>query len=113
MSKWLCLVLVFISSVSCSQKVYTGADKNIKIVSSAPVQPVLKRLSSNPLLRVGIYVPAGHAEARYRKIHGTLNADGVKAVEKLEGDIELSSSVGKGSTFKIVLPNSLAGMDSN
>jgi sialidase-1 len=84
MNKWLCTVLVFISSAGCSQSLYTGSNKNIKIVSSAPVQPVLKRLPVNPLLRVGIYVPAGHAEAGYRKIHCTLNADGVKAIEKLE-----------------------------
>jgi sialidase-1 len=84
MSKWFCLMLVFMSSVSCSQKNYTGANKSIKIVSSAPVQPVFKRLSSNPLLRVGIYVPAGHVEINYDKIHGTLNADAVQAIEKLE-----------------------------
>ncbi len=84
MSKWLFWVFLFIASVGCSQKNYTGANKSIAIVSSAPVQPVLKRVSSNPLLRVGIYVPAGHAEAVYRKLFGTLNADGVKAVEKLE-----------------------------
>lgn len=30
-----------------------------------------------------------------------------KAVEKLEGAIELTSSIGKGSTFKVVLPNSI------
>ncbi|HEU4632842.1 MAG TPA: hypothetical protein VFS22_02595, partial [Flavisolibacter sp.] len=67
MSKWLCIVFVFISNVSCSQKAYTGANTPIKMVAYAPVQPVLKRLSANPLLRVGIYVPAGHAGARYRK----------------------------------------------
>ena len=84
MSKWLCIVFVFICNVSCSQKTYTGANTPIKMVAYAPVQPVLKRLSTNPLLRVGIYVPAGHAGARYRKIRGTLNADGIKAIERLE-----------------------------
>jgi len=36
-----------------------------------------------------------------------------KAVEKLNGDVELISSVGGGATFKVVLPNSLAGIDNN
>lgn len=84
MNKWLCLVFVFISSVGCSQKVYTSAGNGVKMVSSAPVNPVLKGLSSNPLLRVGIYVPASHTGATYRKIHCTLNAEGVKAIEKLD-----------------------------
>ncbi|MGC3946121.1 MAG: tetratricopeptide repeat-containing sensor histidine kinase [Chryseolinea sp.] len=35
-----------------------------------------------------------------------------KAVEKLNGAIELSSSVGKGTTFRILLPNSLTNIDS-
>jgi signal transduction histidine kinase len=34
-----------------------------------------------------------------------------KAVEKLNGDVELISSVGAGATFKVVLPNSLGGID--
>jgi signal transduction histidine kinase len=34
-----------------------------------------------------------------------------KAVEKLNGAIELTSSIGKGSTLKIVLPNSLVGVE--
>ncbi|HTF16721.1 MAG TPA: tetratricopeptide repeat-containing sensor histidine kinase [Chryseolinea sp.] len=34
-----------------------------------------------------------------------------KAVQKLNGSIELTSSIGGGSTFKIVLPNSLMGME--
>ena len=35
-----------------------------------------------------------------------------KAVEKLNGAIELTSTLGGGATFRIVLPNSLAGVDS-
>jgi signal transduction histidine kinase len=34
-----------------------------------------------------------------------------KAVEKLNGAIELTSAIGKGSTLKIVLPNSLVGVE--
>ncbi|MES2891995.1 MAG: exo-alpha-sialidase [Bacteroidota bacterium] len=56
----------------------------VKIFSFAPTVPVLKRLATNPVLCVKIYVPAGTTGTRYRSIEGSLNKEGVKAIEKIE-----------------------------
>lgn len=82
MRNWICLLLLFINSVCFSQKLSTTGN-SVKILSSVPVNPVLKGLPANPVLRIGIYIPAFQAGASYRTIHCTLNANGIKAIEKL------------------------------
>lgn len=56
----------------------------VKISSMAPSVPVLKRMATNPLLCIKIYVPAGNTVVNYRTINCSLNKDGINAVEKLE-----------------------------
>lgn len=83
---WLCALAFTVFSAGCAQKVYTStATKGeIRVSSTAPVAPVLKGMSSNPLLRVLVYVPAGHEGVNYRKIHCTLNNEALSDIQKLD-----------------------------
>lgn len=80
-----CLLLLAGVSTGYSQKPTTiSSTGKIIITATSPVNPVLKRLDANPLLCIRVYLPAGKASISYQKIHCTLNAEGVKAIDKLE-----------------------------
>jgi sialidase-1 len=80
----ICLLL-FIAMAGYSQKkAAISSPGKIIITSVSPAIPVLKRLDSNPLLCIKIYLPAEKASINYKQIHCSLNAEGIKAIEKLE-----------------------------
>lgn len=79
---WMLMILI---GFGCAPKI-TGSisvDK-IHITSTAPHNPVLKRLNSNPLLRITMYVPAGEAAVTYRHIQATLNNSALNDLQKIE-----------------------------
>lgn len=67
-----------------SQQPTASAPDKITVISTSPVNPVLKRLDVNPLLCIKIYLPAGKTSITYQEVHCTLNAEAIKAIEKLE-----------------------------
>jgi sialidase-1 len=79
---WLALVVAF--ATACSPKITaTSTSDKIKISSVSPAIPMLKGLSTNPLLHLTIEVPAG-SEITYRKVSGTLDASALHALQKIE-----------------------------
>ncbi len=107
------LLLVILSVSACSNKFYkeTGKDA-ITITANPTVNPVFKRMETNPYLRFEITIPAGK-EINYNQLKGTIAANGWKDIAKLElylGDdreaISKSTLLGSTTTTsgKFVIP---------
>ena len=78
------LMMMFLMA-GCAKKMSTSTVKNgLKISSIAPVVPVIKGLPSNPMLRIAVYIPAGHEDMQFNKIAFTVNQEAVSDIEKLE-----------------------------
>ncbi|CAN5148186.1 exo-alpha-sialidase [soil metagenome] len=79
------ITFMMMASISNAQKITQAISANqIQLTSSAPVIPVLERASSNPLLRIRIYVPELSGEKKYQKINCTLNKIAVSDIEELQ-----------------------------
>lgn len=80
----ICL-LIFATVVGYGQKpAAAGNTRPVKIFSTAATLPLLKGVSTNPLLCIRIYVPGGNTGVGYRSINCSLSANAIKAFEKLE-----------------------------
>ena len=85
MTPVIALGLLFILAAGhAQQSTKSSQAAAVKISSFAPTVPVLKRLATNPMLCIKIYVPAGTTGIGYRSIEGSLNKEGATAIEKLE-----------------------------
>ena len=83
--KCLAIILSVCMLAACAKKITPLTAKNeLKISSIAPVVPVIKGLEANPMLRIAVYVPAGHPDVRFNRIFTTLNREAVNDIEKLE-----------------------------
>ncbi|MDQ6609863.1 MAG: exo-alpha-sialidase, partial [Bacteroidota bacterium] len=76
------LILLIALCSGCSPKVSTNS--RIIISSSAPFNPVLKRVEVNPLLRIAVNIPAGQNEITYKGIQLSINNEAIDAIENLE-----------------------------
>ncbi|MEQ7799823.1 exo-alpha-sialidase [Pedobacter sp. ASV1-7] len=107
------LLLAILSLSACADKVYNGTGKDaITIIAKPTVNPIFKRMETNPYLRFELVIPEGK-EINYRQLKGTIAADGWKAIAKLElylgndqEDISKSTLVGSTATIssKFVIP---------
>lgn len=78
-----CIFILIFLCASC----FRGAGQQstgILVLSTSSINPVLKGASTNPLLRLSIYVPEGYEPIRYKAIECVLNKEGVFDLEKLE-----------------------------
>ncbi len=79
------IIFMLMTSISCSKKITQGASADvIQITSKASINPVLKRVSANPLLRIRIYIPGDISEKIYQKISCTLNQSAVNDIDELQ-----------------------------
>lgn len=78
---WLLLISV---SVNAQQSSFKSLSATIQTFSEATVAPVIKGLATNPLLCLKIYVPAQMKSGKLRAINCNLNAEGARAIEKLD-----------------------------
>ncbi|QPH40562.1 sialidase family protein [Pedobacter endophyticus] len=60
------------------------AQQNISVTTTAPVVPIIKGETSNPLLRIMIYIPAGEKGIQLKKLKTKLNSQGISALEKID-----------------------------
>lgn len=82
---WIGLFVFTISGFACSKNSSpVAAPAEIVIISSAPANPVLRGLLTNPQLRISVTVPSGNTEINYRKIKCRINAEAVAAIQKLD-----------------------------
>src|SRR5690606_18463982 len=90
----------------CADKVYKGTGKDaITIIAKPTVNPIFKRMETNPYLRFEVVIPEGK-EINYRQLKGTIAADGWKDIAKLElylgnDQDDISKSTLLGSTTAI------------
>lgn len=72
-------------SMSCSPKLNTGKDAStvsLKVLTHSPVQPILKGMDNNPLMRIGMYLPST-VSTRITTISLSLNKAAEENLEKL------------------------------
>ena len=74
-------LLLFFAGSSCSPKLSTQTGVNIS--STAPVNPVLKRMATNPVLRIAVNISAGQ-QITYKGIQLSLNTEARKSIENLD-----------------------------
>ncbi|WP_223816132.1 sialidase family protein [Adhaeribacter rhizoryzae] len=84
--KLLCFMLVaLISSFGFVGKQHNRvSEPEVIITSTDPANPVLLGVAANPLVRIGIYVPAGVSEVSYTGIQTSLNKSAVPAIKQLD-----------------------------
>lgn len=72
-----------LNSYDCSGKAIVTPPGQTKAWSYSPNMPVLKGLMVNPILRVALSIPDGHAAQRFRKLQCTLNAAAISSIDKV------------------------------
>jgi len=79
------IYLFVFSFINCSKKaVATVIPDTVNISSYAPANPVLKGLSTNPLHRITVNIPAGNVIQKYRQIICSLNAGAVNNLSEID-----------------------------
>jgi sialidase-1 len=71
--------------ISCTGKIYKNATADaIKITSYLTVNPIYKRLETNPYLHLIIEIPISNHAVSFRELKGKLNRSAIKSIAKLE-----------------------------
>ncbi len=78
------LLFALVTLLACSPKLFAPATDAVSISAMAPVVPLLKGMTSNPVLRIRVHVPAGQTGVAYRNIKMALNDAALKNIEKLD-----------------------------
>jgi sialidase-1 len=81
------LLIIFFTgfcSFECSKKTSAMPVGEVQASAYSPSVPVLKGLSTNPVLRIAISVPAGNSEQHFRKLQCSLNANAVGSIQKID-----------------------------
>ncbi|HUS01849.1 MAG TPA: exo-alpha-sialidase [Chitinophagaceae bacterium] len=75
------LILLLFSGSSCSPKLATTP--GVTISSTAPVNPVLKGMATNPVLRIAVNI-SGSQEINYKGIRLSLNSEARNSIENMD-----------------------------
>ncbi|MES2006072.1 MAG: sialidase family protein [Bacteroidota bacterium] len=103
---WIGLVAFAINGFACTKKsspVVVPAE--VAITSSAPANPVLQGLPTNPQLRIGISIPVGNAEINYRKIKCRINPEALNAIQKLDVFMPNTQSFAATNSIASIIPS--------
>lgn len=102
------LLFISLSSFECTKKSSAVLPAEIQASAYTTSIPVLKGLTSNPVLRIALSVPAGNGEQQFRKLQCSLNAGAINNIEKV--DVYLTGAEPFSTTNKIasVTPSSSA-----
>lgn len=79
------LLLSALGMMACSSKIYRGTGISAITITAEPtVNPIFKRMETNPYLRIAINVPEGNKEVTYQQFSGTIETAGLKDIARLE-----------------------------
>ena len=74
-------ILLFFACSSCSPKLFTNPE--VRISATAPVNPVLKGITTNPVLRIAVNISASQA-ITYKGIQLSFNTEARNSIENLD-----------------------------
>ncbi|MEO6682614.1 MAG: sialidase family protein [Ginsengibacter sp.] len=79
-------LLIALISYGCAENLNPkkSAHTNIEAVTSAPVIPVLKRMESNAVLRIRVFIPPNTSAKNYQSIQATVNASSLNSLKELQ-----------------------------
>lgn len=78
------LVVTVVNGCSNKSISKTQTDTTIKVISTAPQIPVLKRMDANALLRIRVFLPANSPHKNYRSIKASINSTALNDIEELQ-----------------------------
>lgn len=76
-----CILLLV--QLGCAKKLL-AVPGEVKATAFAPAIPVLKGMEQNPVLRVGVFIPADLPQQDFRKINMTVNSGALADIEKIQ-----------------------------
>lgn len=79
-----CILLAALSSFERSKTITVPPTGEIQASSSSLNVPVLKEVTTNPVVRILVSIPQGNAEQRFRKLQCTLNPEAINFLDKIE-----------------------------
>lgn len=80
------LFVIVITALSCNQKITStiaGSEK-VEVTSVASENPIIKRLESNPVLRIRAYIPPSAKTKNISSVNLMLNDSGLKNIEEIQ-----------------------------
>jgi sialidase-1 len=81
--KILLIAAVLLMFITCSPKAQVSTSNGVTVTALAPVNPIIKGLPANPVLRLAVYLPEGTPDIELASIQFKLNADAVNDLESL------------------------------
>ncbi|MBS1737616.1 MAG: exo-alpha-sialidase [Bacteroidetes bacterium] len=102
---------ILILNLGCTKKSASAppaAPDKIQAASFVPTMPIIKGLSINPVLRIGITIPEGNSIQQYRKILCTLNNGAITAIQKIDVYVSLTGTndITTSNLIATISPNS-------
>lgn len=80
----LLIILAMVFFYSCTQKIYNDTGSNaIKITAIPTINPIFKRMETNPFLHITVNIPEGNPEITYQQLAGKITGH-VKNIALLE-----------------------------
>lgn len=80
------LLITFVVLLGCNSKIVPPAASSSEVSVSAmvTVNPLLKRIETNPVLRIRSYIPASAGEKNIISLHGELDENALKNIEEIQ-----------------------------
>lgn len=78
------LLAMMTGIIGCSKGTVAQPPAPVTVASHSPNVPVIKGLPANPILRIAIHIPSGHAGKTFKTIRGSLNATAIPAIQRID-----------------------------
>lgn len=81
---WILIPFALLTGCSNKTLMHSSSGQGVNVTSTASVNPVIKGLPANPLLRIRVYIPAESSELGYTSIRCKLNTTAIEDIQKVE-----------------------------
>jgi sialidase-1 len=78
------LLAMMTGIIGCSKGTMAQPPAPVTVASHSPNVPVIKGIPANPILRMAIHIPSGHAGKTFKTIRGSLNATAISAIQRID-----------------------------